>query len=461
MGEVDATSGLAGAKVAVIGLGASGVAAARLVLERGGEVYVSDVRTDARASARGAELRSLGAGVDVGGHDVERVAQADLVVVSPGVPPDAPVLRALRDRGVSWISEPELAVRFYDGPLIAITGTNGKTTTTVLTAHLLEAAGRRVAFGGNVGAGIAPPASELALRSPAPDWYVLELSSFQLAGIERLRPDIGVLTNLSPDHLDRYSSVEQYYADKARLFDNADRESRWVLPAEDVGVRRLIGDTPGRRYHFGEDGASGIHAYVDDGVLTLRTGPAPVGVLESEDLPLLGSHNRLNALAAALTAHLAGAGPRHLTEGLRSARPLPHRLEPVLDRDGVLWVNDSKATNVAATRSALQSLERPIVLLLGGKDKGEDYRTLRPSLQGRVRHVLAFGAAGTRIASEIEGAAPMELLGDPFETVVRKAAALAREGDIVLLSPACSSFDMFEDYEDRGRRFAALAREVG
>jgi UDP-N-acetylmuramoylalanine--D-glutamate ligase len=460
MSEASGTKDLSGAKVAVIGLGASGVAAARLVLEQGGEVYVSDIGTDAKTATRGAELRNLGADVDVGGHDVERVARADLVVVSPGVPPDAPLLRALRDRGVRWISEPELAVRFFDGPLIAITGTNGKTTTTVLTAHLLEAAGRRVALGGNVGGGIAPAASELALRAPAPDWYVLELSSFQLAGIERLRPDIGVLTNLSPDHLDRYGSVEKYYADKARLFENADHESRWVLPSDEPDVERLIADAPGRRYRFGEDGATGVHAYLEDDVLTLRTGTSPETILPSSELPLLGRHNRLNALAAALTASLAGAPPERLAEGLRTARPLPHRLEPVLERHGVLWVNDSKATNVAATRSALQSLDRPVVLLLGGKDKGEDFAVLRPSLRGRVRQVLVFGAAGARIAAELEGAAPLERLDGSFEVVVRAAAECARQGDIVLLSPACSSFDMFENYEDRGRRFAALVREV-
>ncbi len=396
----------------------------------------------------------------MGGHDVERVARADLVVVSPGISPDAPVLRALEGRGVRWISEPELAIRFFDGPLIAITGTNGKTTTTVLIAHLLEAAGRRVALGGNVGGGMAPPACELALADTRPDFYVLELSSFQLAGIELLRPNIGVVTNLSPDHLDRYASVDEYYADKARLFDNADHESRWVLPADDPAVEDIIGETPGRRYRFGEDGAAGVHAYLEDGVLTLRTRTAVRAVLPAAELPLLGRHNRLNALAAMLTAGLAGTDVESLAQGLRQARPLPHRLEPVVERRGILWVNDSKATNVAATRSALQSLERPVVLLLGGKDKGEDFGTLRSALAGRARQVLAFGAAGARIAAELEGAAPLELVEGTLDEVVRRASERAREGDVVLLSPACSSFDMFENYEDRGRRFAALAAEV-
>jgi len=437
------------------------MAAARLVLAKGGEVYVSDVRTDTQTAARGTELRDRGAEVDLGRHDLERVAGADLVVVSPGIPPDAPVLRALSSRGVRWISEPELAVRFFDGPLIAVTGTNGKTTTTVMISHLLETAGRRVALGGNVGGGMAPAASELALNETAPDWYVLELSSFQLSGIEQLRPDIGVVTNLSPDHLDRYATVEEYYADKARLFDNADHGSRWVLPGEDPTVEDLIGETPGRRYRFGEDGAAGVHAYVEDDVLTLRMRTEARAVLPVDELPLLGTHNRLNALAAMLAAGLAGSDVvDSLAKGLRSARALPHRMEPVVVRRGVLWVNDSKATNVAATRSALRSLERPVILLVGGKDKGEDFGTLRTALSSGVRHVLAFGAARVRIATELEGAAPLELVEGSLEDVVRRASELAREGDVVLLSPACSSFDMFENYEDRGRQFAALAREV-
>ena len=406
--------------------------------------------------------------MESGGHDLERLARADIVVVSPGIPPDAPVLEALRSRGVRWISEPELAFRFFTGPLIAVTGTNGKTTTTLLVAHLLEAAGMRAAAGGNVGGGLAPAASELALLGDAPDWYVLEMSSFQLADTERFHPDIGVVTNLSPDHLDRYGSVEAYYADKARLFVNADTASRWVLPAGDAAVAALAGDAPGTRYHFATGAGEGVSAFMDEGWLSLRL-ESPAGLaalerlLEADELPLLGRHNRLNALAAALTARIAGADAAGLGRGLRTAAPLPHRMEPVVEERGILWVNDSKATNVAATRSALESLARPVVLLVGGKDKGEDFRELAPSLARGVRAVLAFGAVGPRIARElrdVEVSVPVTLLSGGLDEVVREAAARARAGDIVLLSPACSSFDMFENYEDRGRRFATLAREI-
>ncbi len=425
----------------------------------GREVYVSDSRADAPTATGGAELRSLGADVEWGGHDVDRIAGADLVVVSPGIPPDAPVLRALAERGVRWISEPELAVRFFSGPLIAVTGTNGKTTTTLLVAHLLEASGLRAAAGGNVGGGLAPAASELALRRDPPDWYVLEMSSYQLAGIERFRPDIGVFTNLSPDHLDRYGSVEAYYADKARLFENADDASRWILPVGDMDVAALAGGVPGTRRHFGLTESPGTEAFVRDGRLTLRV-DGEEDLVAVADLPLLGRHNQLDALAASLTARVAGARAEGIARGLRTARPLPHRLEPVAEGRGVLWVNDSKATNVAATRSALESLSRPVVLLLGGKDKGEDFRGLAAALPGRVRAIVAFGAAAGRIAAELEGTVPLTVERGSMASVVAAAGARAVPGDIVLLSPACSSFDMFDDYEDRGRRFAALAREI-
>ena len=448
---------LEGVSVAVIGLGVSGAAAARLALSRGGHVYVSDSSSDAATAGRGADLRARGADVELGGHDLERVARARLVVVSPGIPPNAPVLRALAERGVRWISEPELAVRFYSGPLIAVTGTNGKTTTTLLVAHLLETSGVHAAAGGNVGGGLAPAASELALLAEPPDWYVLEMSSFQLAGIESFRPDIGVVTNLSPDHLDRYADVAAYFADKARLFDNADAKSRWVLPHRDEAVAGLAGSAEGSRYYFGVDGP---HAHVAADVLTLRVSGEPEPLLPVGDLPLLGRHNVDNALAAALAARLAGADAAGIARGLRSARPLPHRLEPVADMHGVLWVNDSKATNVAATRSALESLDRPVVILLGGKDKGEDFRPLGAALRERVRHALAFGAVGPRIERELRGVVPIELMGSDFAAVVARAKALAEPGDLVLLSPACSSYDMFDDYEHRGRTFTGLAREI-
>ncbi|RMH14756.1 MAG: UDP-N-acetylmuramoyl-L-alanine--D-glutamate ligase [Gemmatimonadetes bacterium] len=448
---------LAGSTVSVLGLAASGAAAARLALHRGGTVYVSDLSTDPAVAARADELRSLGATVDLGRHDLDRIAASQTVVASPGIPPDAPVLRDLRARGVRWISEPEFAVRFYRGPLIVVTGTNGKTTTAVLTSHLLRAAGYDAALGGNLGAGLAPPASALALREDAPDWYVLELSSFQLADVETLRPDIGVLTSLAPDHLDRYPDVEAYYRDKARLFANADEGSRWVLPADVPEIERLSEGVPGRRCVFAADARPerDCAAWIEDGTLTLDVGAGPEALVDRHVLPLVGRHNLENALASALAARLAGAPARALARGLATAPALPHRMEPVGEVRGVRFLNDSKATNVAAAASAVRSLDTPLVVLLGGKDKHEDFAPLATALAGRVRLAVTFGQAGARLEAALADQVPVARVAD-LDAAVRQAVAAARPGDTVLLSPACSSFDAFASYEERGERFRAL-----
>ena len=450
---------LDGERIAVVGLAASGRAAARLALERGGSVHVSDLRSDAAAHARGDELRALGIEVDLGEHPMDRIAMAETVVVSPGIRPDAPVLRELTERGVRWISEPEFAFRFFDGPLIVVTGTNGKTTTAALVAHLLESDGQDVALGGNIGQAFGPAASELALRDRGPAWYVVEMSSFQLAGIDRLRPDIGVITNLAPDHLDRYGSVEDYYADKANLFLNADEDSRWVLNADDPAVQDLAGDAPGDRYLFSTQKTGVRGAYLDRGDLTLEMVPSQKETLIPVDrLGLLGSHNVENALAAATVASLAQASTAAIQRGLASARSLPHRTEQVAEGKGIRWINDSKATNVAAAGRAITSLEGPLIVLLGGKDKDEDFSPLASALVEVDARVLAYGEAGPRIEQALTEQVQVKLIDADFDRVIEAAAGAARPGDVVLLSPACSSFDMFENYEERGERFTELAR---
>jgi UDP-N-acetylmuramoylalanine--D-glutamate ligase len=468
--------------VSIIGLGASGLAAARLALIKGEKVHVSDLRTDDAARAHSRELVELGADVDLGHHDVARIASAHTVIVSPGIPPHAPVLGELRARGIRWIAEPEYAVRFLPGTLIAVTGTNGKTTTTLLAAHLLRAGGVDAEAAGNVGGGLAPAASELALRPVPPACAVLEMSSFQLADTEAFAPDIGVVTSLAPDHLDRYPDVATYHADKARLFRNAASSSRWVLNGESEAVRDLAGDAAGVRLLYAVDpgsvsaptrpAESPLAAWIESGTLTLRI-PVEAGgsgvaepLVPAGALPVLGRHNAMNALAAALAARLAGASVTGIREGLRSFRPLPHRMEGVVEARGVLWINDSKATNVDAAASALESLSRPVVALLGGKDKGEDFRPLAGPLGRHARAGLLFGAAAARMHEELTAAmdveagapdTPLEIVPDGLEGAVRRAFELARPGDAVLLSPACSSFDAFRDYEARGDHFRDLA----
>ena len=452
------THPLGGHRIGVIGLARSGEAAARLALARGAEVYASDASDTPRVRAAADGVRAAGGVADVGGHDAARLAACSLIVLSPGIPPTAGILNDPAIRQVPRIGELEFAWSQLDAPTVAVTGTNGKTTVTALTAHLLRASGIDAEEGGNIGTAL----SEVALRTPQPDWVVVEASSFQLADTRDFAPAVGVLTNLAPDHLDRYACVEDYYADKARLFHNATPESRWILNGEQAEVLALAGDAAGTRYHFrvaspltpGELGGW----LAADGVLTVRleTGPDQA-LVHRDELAILGEHNVANALAASLAALLSGAELEPAREGLRTFQAPPHRLEPVVERDGVLWINDSKATNIASTRVALRSVRRPTVLLLGGRHKGEPYSLLLPELRGRVRRVIAFGEAGEIVERDLAAELSVERVQGSFEDAVRTAARAAEPGDVVLLSPACSSFDMFSDYEERGRRFVELA----
>ena len=451
---------LAGETIGVLGLARSGAAAARLALARGARVYASDAGSGPAAHKAADELRALGADAETGGHDVAKLAACTRIVLSPGIPPTAEILREPAVAHVPVIPEVELAYEQLESRVIGITGTNGKTTVTGLLEHILRTAGRDAVAGGNIGTAL----SELALRQPQPEIAVVETSSFQLGMIREFAPEIGVLTNLAPDHLDWYPDVEAYYADKANLFRNATPASRWVLNAEDERARQLPGEAPGERFYFrvasqpaeGERGG-----FLDpEGWLTLRMdGETQEALTPAYELKILGPHNAANALAAALAARLAGADAPSISHALRGFEAPAHRLQPVGERGGVLWVNDSKATNIASTRVAVRGMTRPVVLLLGGRHKGEPYTELLPELGPNVRAVVAYGEAAPIVQSDLAGHVTVERVDGSFEKVVRRARELAREGDAILLSPACSSFDMFPNYEERGRRFAELAAE--
>ncbi|CAN5282885.1 UDP-N-acetylmuramoyl-L-alanine--D-glutamate ligase [soil metagenome] len=445
--------------VGVLGLARSGEAAARLALRHEMRVYASDAADTLAARAAVERLRALGADAEAGNHDVDRLAACDRIVLSPGIPPTAPVLTDPRLAAVTTIAELEFAWEHLDAPVVAVTGTNGKTTVTALVSHLLGESGIDAPAGGNIGVAL----SDLALREPPPQWAVVEVSSFQLAGTRRFAPAIGVLTNLAPDHLDRYGSVAAYYADKARLFRNAGDGDRWILNADDPEVLALAAGAAGTRYLFSverrlEPGEFGAWME-EDGRLVLRTERGePRVLLHRDELRILGLHNVANALAASLAAKLAGGDPAAIAHGLRSFAPPAHRLQPVVEKGGVLWINDSKATNLASARVALRSVDRPVVLLLGGRHKGEPYSGLLPELRSRARGVVAFGEAAERIERDLAAELIVERVNGDFAEAVRRAGELARPGDAVLLSPACSSYDMFADYEERGECFARLAR---
>jgi UDP-N-acetylmuramoylalanine--D-glutamate ligase len=436
--------------VAVVGLGRSGVAATRLLAGAGVRVYASDASDHPYSGDALAALRTLqGVELDVGRHDLAKIRGATAAVVSPGVPPDAPPLVAARAGGVPVVSELDLGFQALapSTRAIAVTGTNGKTTTTALVAHLLRTAGLKAEAAGNIGR----PLADIAVQTERYQWLAVEASSFQLHDSPHFAPEIGILTNLAPDHLDRYPSIEAYYADKRLFFRNARAHDVWVLNGDDRAVLELARGAPGRHVLFSLRGlADGW--YDAAGRRLLLGGHA---LLRREELHLLGDHNVANALAAALAVHEAGVGPGVIGEGLRSFVALAHRLEPVREVAGVLWINDSKATNIASTRVALEAMDRPFVLLLGGRHKGEPYTGLLPLLETKCRLVIAYGEAGPMIERDLGGGVPLER-GGTFAAIVARARTVAQPGDAVLLSPACSSYDMFKNYEERGATFRQL-----
>ena len=448
---------------AVVGLARSGASAAHMLRAAGYSVYVSDASRDPDIRAAAEQLEREGASVQVGGHDLARLAHAAVVVVSPGIPPDAPPIKAARDAGVPVVSEIEVALRLQPAlRVIATTGTNGKTTTTALIGHLLRAMGHDAVDAGNIGM----PISDVAMRKIPPAWASLELSSFQLHDTPGLMPDVGVLTTLSPDHLDRYASVADYYADKAKLFVNASLSSQWVVSADNSDIDAMMHGVFGHIARFSTS-RTDVEGYFDRANDMLVVYGQPF--MPRARLALVGDHNVANALAAMLA--VMAADPAHATphalptlaDALAAFRALPHRLEPVADRDDVLWLNDSKATNVASTQVALSSMTRPTIVLLGGRHKGEPYTALVPALRKHAKAVLAYGEAGAKIAADLgaplHATVPVEHLENAtFIDVMARARILSAPGDVVLLSPACSSYDMFDNYEERGKLFARFAR---
>jgi len=445
-------------EIVVVGLGRSGVAASRLLRAHGYDVYACDDATSPKLADIARELTTRGVSVQIGGHDAARIARAALVVVSPGVPPDAPAVVAASKASRAVVSEIEIALRYMPNVrYIAVTGTNGKTTTTALIGALLRGLGVSAPDAGNIGT----PLSEVALAEPQPAWVSLELSSFQLHDTPSIAPNVGVLTNLSADHLDRYATVGDYFADKALLFRNATSGSRWVLNADDPVSLDMARGVAGDHFHFSVVKQS--DAWYDRTTDSLVVFDAPL--LSRGDLRLLGDHNVANVLAASLAVMAASADFRTpaareaLAEALRSFRAMPNRLEVVGEWNGIEWINDSKATNVASTLVAVQGMTRPAVLLLGGRHKGEPYTALAGPIAEHVKHVIAFGEAAPIVQHDLANAGAMTRVDGTFEEVIAAARSVAARGDAILLSPACSSYDMFNNYVERGQRFRELASQ--
>ncbi|HSU20030.1 MAG TPA: UDP-N-acetylmuramoyl-L-alanine--D-glutamate ligase [Acidobacteriaceae bacterium] len=443
-------------RVLVVGLGKSGIAAARFLKARGAQVTVSDIRPAGLI----AELPSLldeGIMVETGSHGLLTFRRQDLIVVSPGVPSNTPELEQVRALGILIIGELELGASFLQGEIVAITGSNGKTTTTTLIGEILKASGRPTLVGGNIGR----PVVDMVAESTAESWSVLEVSSFQLETIQSFRPRIAVVLNITPDHLDRHGSFKTYAAAKTRITENQTADDLLVLNAEDEPTKLVAAKSKAQIYWFSPRRQVKQGAFVHGESIFFRSregGPAEP-ILPTDEIPLAGAHNVENVLAAVCAARLAGVQPEVIRGAVAGFHAVEHRLEFVRELDGVRYFNDSKATNVDATAKAIEAFPGGIWLILGGKDKDSDYSTLAPLLRERVRAVITIGSAAEKIETQLAGVVKIER-AETMERAVAWARQQAAAGETVLLAPACSSFDQFENYEHRGRVFKHLVREL-
>jgi len=435
-----------GVRALVVGMAKSGMASAELLLKHGAEVRVTDLKIDREAGKRLNELQ-----VPFQLQSSEVFENADLIVLSPGVPADLEPLERARRRSATVIGEVELASYFLQGPIMGITGSNGKTTTTALAGHILRESKIAAQVGGNIGT----PVSAMIDPSRADQWNVLELSSFQLETICRFRAQIAVALNVTPDHLDRHHTFEKYAAAKGRLFETQRPEDFAVLNADDPVCVQYASLTQAAPFWFSSTRA------VSPGV-SLRDGEVRFGdemLMPAADIPIRGRHNVENTMAAAAACHMAGASLPQIASAVRTFRGVEHRLEFVRTVSGVDFYNDSKATNVDATLKALDAFAGGLWVILGGKDKGSDYTVLRHPLAEKARAVMLIGAAAGKIRDQIAGAVPL-VDAKTLDAAVRDAYDAARPGDTVLLAPACASFDQFDNYEHRGRVFKGLVAQL-
>jgi UDP-N-acetylmuramoylalanine--D-glutamate ligase len=445
---------LAGKRLLVVGLARTGIVTSLFAAGYGAAVTATDEKSEAELSETPARLRAAGVKLELGGHKAATFLDQDLIVVSPGVPTKLPALEEARSHGIPVWSEIELAWRFLRGKLVAITGSNGKTTTTSLAAHILKTASIPTLMGGNIGT----PLLALVETSSDSTVTVAEISSFQLETIEKFRPEIGVLLNLTPDHLDRHESFDHYAAAKMRMFENQLERDSAVLNADDPEITKRMPAKP-HIYWFSRQKRVATGAFVRDNQVFFRHEGAETPLVRRDEISLRGEHNLENVLAACTAAYLAGADPGSIATGVKTFKGVEHRLEFVAEVGGVAFYNDSKATNVDATLKALEAFPGPLIVILGGKDKGSDYSVLREPLRQHARLALLIGAAAEKIASHVGSAVSLEHAGT-MERAITSAVQHALPGDTVLLAPACASFDQFENYEHRGRMFKELVAKL-
>lgn len=438
-------------KLVVLGGGESGVGAAILGKDKGMKVFLSDMGKIAPHYA--AQLDAEGIEWEQGSHTPEKILDADLVVKSPGIPPTAPMVRAIVERGIPVISEIEFAGRYTDAKMVCITGSNGKTTTTMLTYHILSDAGLNVGMAGNVGRSLALQVA----RSPH-DVYVIELSSFQLENMYDFKANVAVILNITPDHLDRYDyEMQNYINAKFRILNNLTCEDAFIFWQDDPVIRRQLEQvtTEARMYPFAEHIEEETRSYVNDEDNLVIDTPATSMEMPRAELALNGLHNLYNSMAAGLSACLLNIRKDDIRRALSNFEGVEHRLEYVATVNGVRWINDSKATNVNSCWYALESMPPGgnVILILGGKDKGNDYSEIEPLVRDKVKAIVAMGLHNEKIVEFFGGKVPVIRDTHSLQDAIDACAALATAGDTVLLSPCCASFDLFQSYEDRGRRF--------
>jgi len=442
-------------RVLVVGLGKSGKSAALFLRDHGAKVTVSDTRSAESLTGEIPALLDAGIMVETGGHGLLTFRRQDLIVVSPGVPCDTPELKQVRAFGLPIIGELELASRFLQGQIVAITGSNGKTTTTALLGKIFADSGLPTLVGGNIGT----PVIDLIAQSTPQTVSVLEVSSFQLETVDQFRPHIAVVLNITQDHLDRHGTFENYAAMKARITSQQTPDDFFVLNAEDKPTQMLAAKTKAQVFWFSGRRTikQGAFVHGESIVFLPREGAKPEPVMPLAEIPLKGAHNVENVLAAVCAARLGGVSAKSIRASVAGFKAVEHRLEFVATVRGVAFFNDSKATNVDATKKALEAFPGGVHLILGGKDKNSDYTELADLLRARVKTVYTIGSAAEKIERHLAGVVKIVSAGT-LDAAVRQAAQLAVAGDVVLLAPACSSFDQFTSYEHRGRVFKELVQ---
>lgn len=442
-------------KIVVLGAGESGAGAAILAKQKGFEVFVSD-KSEIKPKYKD-ELNSFGIEWEEGDHTESRVLAADEVIKSPGIPEKAPLIKALRAQNTPIISEIEFGARYTDAKMICITGSNGKTTTTTLIHHILKDAGLNVGLAGNVGFSLA---RQVALEQH--DYYVIELSSFQLDGMYEFKADVAILLNITPDHLDRYEyKFQNYINSKFRIVQNMKPADYFIYWNDDPVIRKELEERSieATACPFSLNKAAGLAAYIEDELLKIHT-PKRSFEMPVSDLSLRGQHNMYNSMAAGITAILSDVSDESLRESLKSFKSVEHRLESVASVRGVHFINDSKATNVNSCWYALQCMHTPVVLILGGTDKGNDYTEIEELVKEKVTSIVCLGVDNKKLHDFFEGKVAKMEDALSMKEAIDKCFALAKSGDTVLLSPCCASFDLFKSYEDRGRQFKECVRNL-